>query len=118
MKRLSLMVLLSMPAHGSAQPFSDSMADCAAFYQNTAQYVSDDKVERVMQAARQWADAAIEQRQAEGKSATWDSIWVEIDAQADVWHAQGAKFIMTQEFRDWAAYCRAFAKDRGIDLGI
>ena len=33
------------------------------------------------------------------------------------WQQKGATAVLSQDFKVWMAYCRSFAKDRGIDLG-
>lgn len=117
MKVLIAIVATTMPGWAFAQPFSESMMDCAALYQNAAQWVqTDEKADKLIYAANQWADAALVQTNAEGKPISKDALWSNIDAKTDAWEARGAVFVFSQDFRDWAAYCRAFAKDRGITI--
>lgn len=112
----ALFVLLAAsPAH--AQPYSASMADCAALYQNGAQWVrSDENSARFMRAANAWADAAIARARAEGVRNPRTAMWTRIDAKTGEWERKGAAAFMSQDFRDWAAYCRKFAKARGIKV--
>jgi len=94
----------------AAQPYSDSMADCASIYQNAAQWVAaDDLAIKLKYAANQWHAAAVSQAIAEGRPQTETQMWDKVDRQTEVWEAKGAAFIMSQEFRDWTAYCKSFA---------
>ncbi|WP_159805103.1 hypothetical protein [Litoreibacter roseus] len=116
MKRfLAVGLIILAPAAASAQPFSESMADCAALHQNAAQWAtSPDAVDRLIYAAKSWADAAFTQATQEGRGLTKDSLWELIDSKTQEWEDRGGTVFFTQDFRDWTAYCRSFAKDRGI----
>ncbi len=110
-------ITLLIPTGTAAQPFSDSMADCAAIYQNAAQWVeTDEAADRLMLAATRWAEAAITQARAEGVVQAENSVWTHIDNKTDQWEEKGQTVFFSQEFRDWTQYCRAFAKDRGIAI--
>lgn len=113
--RMALISTALTPAILNAAPFSDSMAECAAQYQNAAQWVETDAAtDKLMYAARAWADAAIAQATAEGIADAQDTMWAAIDAKTAVWEAKGPLLFGTEEFRDWMNYCRSFAADRGI----
>ncbi len=116
MHRNTLIAVLA-PSLAVAQPFSESMADCAALNQNAAQWVStDEKADKLIYAANQWAEASLKQAKVEGRELTRDSLWTLIDQKTVAWEDRGAAFFLSQDFRDWAAYCRAFAKDRGVQV--
>lgn len=115
MRAIIIAVAMACPSTAIAQPYSQSMVQCAALYQNAAQWVpSDDLAAQLMDVAHIWADASLDQSALEGKNITLDEVWVTVDAQTTVWEAEGAMFVFSEEFRDWTAYCKAFAKDRGI----
>ncbi|MFK7836132.1 MAG: hypothetical protein AB8B60_07920 [Sulfitobacter sp.] len=117
MKKLLLSTALIVPTAAHTQPFSESMADCAALYQNAAQWVNtDESADRLMFAATNWADAAIKQARAEGQLTTSDAIWQKIDSKTESWEAKGQGVFFSQDFRDWTQYCRKFAKDRGVRI--
>ncbi|NNE51227.1 MAG: hypothetical protein HKN30_02370 [Sulfitobacter sp.] len=119
MNRICIAALLVLPVPLSAQPYSESMADCASFYQNAAQWVrTDEKAEEIMHAVRAWYEAALDQAQAEGRSISADAMWDKIDARTGDWEAKGVYFSFTEEFRDWASYCRKFARHNGIQLSF
>ncbi len=107
-----------IPTTAMAQPFSESMAECAAVYQNAAQWVATDTAaDKLMQASITWAEAAKTQAKTEVESQSEESIWAMIDEKTSHWEAKGNKVFFSQEFRDWTQYCRSFAKDRGISIG-
>lgn len=109
--------LASVPA--AAQPFSESMADCAALHQNAAQWVQSERTaQQLMVAARAWAVAAVAQAKREERSIPEAAMWDKIDAKTADWEAKGAQAVRTKEFEDWTAYCRSFAQDQGIDTGL
>tara|TARA_R110002110_G_scaffold17648_8_gene75144 strand:+ start:391 stop:771 length:381 start_codon:yes stop_codon:yes gene_type:complete len=110
-------VFVLWPAGLLAQPYSESMADCAAIYQNAAQWVeSEASAEQLMFAARRWAAAAVVQTAAEGQPMSERGMWDKVDRKTGAWGEKGAMFALTTEFRDWTSYCRSFAKDRGIEI--
>ena len=103
----------------AAQPFSESMAECAALHQNAAQWVrSDEAVEKLMFATYRWAEAAITQAELEGTADAATAMWAMINRKTVEWEVRGAAVFATDDFRDWTDYCRAFAKDRGIETGL
>ncbi len=115
-KMLSAAAFL-FPTVVAAQPYSESMADCASLYQNAAQWVkTDESADKMMYAAIQWAEAAVIQSQAEGRDLSIDAIWQKVDGKTEKWEEKGAKVFFSQEFRDWTQYCRKFARDRGVSI--
>ncbi len=118
MRRVPLILLacaLATPA--TAQPYSASMAQCAALMQNAAQWVeSDENADRLMAATRSWHKAAIARAKAEGVQEAQRRMTEVMDRQTALWEAEGAAFFYTEEFRDWTSYCKAFAKAQNIDL--
>ncbi|MEP5727897.1 MAG: hypothetical protein ABJL67_00845 [Sulfitobacter sp.] len=117
MKQLLLSGVLIFPTAANTQPFSESMAECAALYQNAAQWVNtDESADKLMFAAISWADAALIEAQSEGPSATSDAIWQLIDRKTTRWEAKGEGVFFSQDFRDWTQYCRKFAKERGMEV--
>lgn len=118
MIRSSLTALfIALPGLAAAQPYSESMADCAAFYQNAAQWMrSDEKAETLLEATRVWHAAALDQAQREGRPLSADALWDRIDGKTADLEARGSMFLMSEDFRDWASYCRKFGKSQGIPV--
>ncbi|MDF3415602.1 hypothetical protein HKX54_14110 [Sulfitobacter sp. M57] len=117
MQKLVLTIALTLPAGAGAQPYSHSMADCAAVYQNAAQWVrTDESADKLMHAAIQWAAAAVVQSRVEGVSDGSKAVWQRIDSKTEAWEAKGGAVFFSQEFRDWTRYCRSFAKARGVSI--
>ena len=109
----------SPPMAAQAQPFSESMADCAALHQNLAQFVpTDAQAETLMIAARAWAEAGVVQAQAEGRGMDIDAMWDLIDAKTDAAEQKSPAYFGTQDFRDWSDYCRSFALHMGVETGL
>lgn len=117
MRHLLIATAFVIPCAAAAQPYSQSMLDCASVYQNAAQWVNtDESADKLMHAATKWADAAVLQFKAEGKGVTLDAVWGSIDEKTEKWEAKGSEVFFSQDFRDWTQYCRKFAKDRGISI--
>jgi hypothetical protein len=117
MRSLFLIIAVLIPSGSAAQPYSNSMADCAGIYQNAAQWVTTDSAAgQMMYATTQWADAAIAQAEGEGVDNPEQSMWPRIDQRTTEWEARGSGVYFTQEFRDWMQYCRSFAKNQGINI--
>lgn len=111
---LSILTFL-LPAGLAAQPYSQSMIECAALYQNAAQWANtDEAADKLMQVAIGWVEAAEVQARAEGTPRSSDELWDAVDNKSGNWAAKGAGFFMTEEFRDWMKYCRSFVRDRGL----
>lgn len=110
MKKLLCTAALLIPISAAAQPYSESMADCASLYQNMAQWSAPQDVDTLMYAAVQWHGAAVAQSAKEGHAMSDSAMWDKVDAKTAVWEKKGGGFFMTEEFRDWAGYCRSFAK--------
>lgn len=112
-----LAIALLAPTSLAAQPFSHSMADCAAVYQNAAQWVAEEaNADKLMRATNAWADAAIAQARSEGTPEPHDTMWTRIDTKTEEWEAKGADVFFSQDFRDWTSYCKSFAKAQGIRI--
>lgn len=107
--------LCLIPTATAAQPYSQSMTQCAALNQNAAQFVRDDATADVLLfATTAWAEAALAQAQTEGQSLTMDQVWDMVDSQTATWETNGARWILSQEFRDWSDYCKSFARHTGV----
>ncbi|PUB19199.1 hypothetical protein [Yoonia sediminilitoris] len=110
----ALLVLCAGPA--AAQPYSQSMAECAAFFSSWRSSIQrEENLENLEIAENRWLSAAYAQAQAEGvekPQAYTADIFV---AKRDEWIEKGGMAALTQDFKDWAAYCRSFGRDRGID---
>lgn len=117
MRKLLLVCLIGLPTQTSAQPYSESMADCAAVFQNAAQWVKTDvSADELMSVAIRWADAAIAQAAQEGDAMSEDALWAKIDGKTAQWEAKGGTVFFTQDFRDWSQYCRKFADHTGVRI--
>jgi len=117
MKTLIAATVMCIPLAATAQPYSASMTDCASLYQNMAQIVrSEQDAYRMMYSVNMWAEAAVVQAKAEGRTTTFEATWEEIDQKTEAWQAKGKLFFFSEEFRDWAAYCRKFAKHTGVAI--
>lgn len=79
---------------------------------------SDDKAEQIMVNARRYHAAAVAQSRVEGRAVAGDEMWTRIDAKTARWEGGGAGFVFSQEFRDWAGYCRKLASHTGVHLAF
>ena len=111
------LVAATLATSALAQPYSTSMAQCAALTRNAAQWVtSDESVARLMAATRLWQRAAVSRAQTEGVPNASAQVAQVMARQSREWEQGGAAFFYTQEFVDWTNYCRKFAKDQKINL--
>lgn len=108
---------LTLAAPAAAQPYSTSMAQCAALTRNVAQWVTTEDAEaRLMAATRLWQRAAVSRAQLEGVPDAAQQVAQVMARQSREWERGGAAFFYTQEFVDWTDYCRKFAQAQNIDL--
>ncbi len=103
----------------AAQPFSQSMAQCAGLYEAAGTMVaSEDNRAKLAWAAAAFSEAARVQAGAEGQDDPGAWVNRHQDAMRADWLARGTPAVLSQDFRDWTSYCRKFAKDRGIELVV
>lgn len=114
---LTASTLVLLPATALAQPFSQSMAQCAGLYGGLVGKVTrPDRVAALRAGETAYYEAAINAARAEGQAdpATWvDTHYGEA---FDDWANKPDLSVFTQEFRDWSAYCLKFAASQGIEL--
>ena len=114
----ALICLAALPA-AAGQPFSQSMAQCAALYKLGADWTRQTgQADRFATAAQAYHAAAIDQAMSESRARP--EAWVDLhmaESYAE-WRGNGKVWILTEEFRDWAGYCLKFAKARGIETGL
>lgn len=117
MKTLIVATVMCIPLAAAAHPYSASMTDCASLYQNMARIVrSEQDAYRMMYSVNMWAEAVVVRAKAEGRTTTFETTWKEIDEKTDAWQAKGKLFFFSEEFRDWATFCRKFAKHMDIAI--
>ena len=113
-----LVILCLCPSALVAQPYSQSMAECAGLYQNAAQWVKTDASSgELLALAGQWAKAAVKQAKHERINDAETTILQHIDATTVEWEEKGPSAFMSQDFRDWTSYCRSFAKHMKLKVG-
>lgn len=118
-KALTFFALFAIPLPVQAQPYSTSMAQCAGLYDAlTRLMTSVEKQESLAVAASRYLGSARAQAMREGRSDAEKAVEATYSSTRDEWIAKGARIVFSQEFHDWAAYCRSFAQDQGIDLGL
>ena len=104
----------------ASQPISESFVDCVQLY---------DTLNRAKPAGRKaengaMLDYAVSQLILGARSEGGAEGRRHIDAylnemavsKAEKWDAKGLGYFMTEDARDWFAYCRSLAQDRGIAL--
>ena len=114
---LVLTLLLSGPE--LAQPFSQSMAQCAGLYDAVGGFLSrPDRKAKLAVAAAAFGAAAVAEARTEGQDDPEGWVQGHRDAMRADWETRGKWSAFSAEYRDWTAYCAKFAKDRGIDLDL
>jgi hypothetical protein len=112
-----LAVILSVAGPVAAQPFSQSMAQCAGLFEGVRNVISKpENLAKLDAAARAFSQAAVVEARAENREDP--AAWVaqhQSEMRAE-WEAYGGLAAFSQDFIDWTGYCRAFADDRGIDM--
>ncbi len=104
----------------AGQPISESLVDCAALFTISNRAFperSDAGKGRVLEQFRETLLAAAELRaRSEGRKDPSGYV-CELEAEKDaLWDARGAFFVFSEEYRDWARYCRALSDHLGIAL--
>ena len=113
----ALAALALAPAGQAGQTISKNMVECAALMDVASLHVSDpERLAELNRAATVWALSAAEQAKREGGLA--GDLSLAFTARKRAWLEAGAGFAFSQEFRDWASYCRALAMRYDVDVGL
>ena len=117
MKALSLALALTPTALAAQQPYSESLADCAAFHLNLATFMkSDDRFAAMNDIAAVYARAAVGMAATEGRAITEEGMFDLIDGKTEDWRRKGSFIALTGEARDWIDYCRKFGDHLGLEI--
>lgn len=101
------LVLCSGTSALGQQSYGESMADCSALYLVLARNVQrEENVERLTFASQAWASAALDNGMSQ------EGILARVREKAVGWDVQ--PFDFTDEMKEWASYCRAFARETGV----
>lgn len=100
-----------------AQPYSQSMAECAGIYAFGRTWVKQDDASYLLEYGQaKWLNAAIVQAQAEGIADPANYAHNIMDAKEAEWNGRGLSIAFSEDFYDWWDYCRAFGRAQGIAL--
>ncbi|MCB1338251.1 MAG: hypothetical protein KDK10_12620 [Maritimibacter sp.] len=114
-----VLVAATVASPAAAQPFSQSMAQCAGLYEALSALISTpDRKAKLDAAAAIFTETAWTEAEAEGQSDP--AAWVDGHRRAmrDDWTAKGRGAVFSQDFLDWTGYCNRFATSRGIELNL
>ncbi len=102
----------------SAQPYSQSMAECGALASISADWVMNPDVQAVFALMEErFVSAAHLQAEREAIVDPGAMITAQFAAKKAEWASRGRWVVMSQDYEDWIDYCRSFARAHGIDLG-
>ena len=116
---IALLAILLFSRVEAKQPISESLVDCAALFtistrafpeRQTAKARALNNAATTLTRAAQTRAATEEQSDPQGYV---DKLLREKRAK---WDARGVNFIFSEEFREWASYCRSLSKHLGISL--
>ena len=113
---------LGFSAHSAdaSQPISQSMAECAGLVLAMSGFMDagDPRADQMLRLAGVWTEAAIAQAEAEGHRDAVPRIAAFKKAKYDEWTDRGPMSVFSSDFKDWAGYCRALGKSRGLDIDL
>lgn len=112
---------MTLPSFGvfAKQPLSESLVDCATIFSITTRAYPERQTKKsiaLSSAERVLLQAAENRARAENRPLAQSYIAKLVIEKQTHWDARGVDFIFTDEFRDWASYCRALSNELGIDL--
>lgn len=117
MPRLSVIALAVCAVPAGAQPFSQSMAQCAGISQLLSDWVQDPTAAEVANyRAAVWFNAAIVQAEGEGIGDAAAHVHQIKQATYAEWEGRGKAMVFSEDFKDWASYCRSFGDHLGLQL--
>ncbi|MBU3258467.1 hypothetical protein KPG71_00420 [Roseovarius sp. PS-C2] len=120
--RLPVVLALALAATPlqAGQPISESLVDCAMLFMITNRaeparanhgkgYALDRAKDKLLIAAQSRAHQ-------EGRDDAERYVADLAGAKAEKWDAKGARYIMTQDYRDWIGYCASLIDHLGLEL--
>ena len=119
MRRIFLAGVIAATPALAQQPYSQSMAECAGLFAFALDHVNrPDRVSRLEAAVDTWMTAAENQADAEGRENPETYVADAMQAKYADWSGRGQLAVLSQEFRDWADYCRSFGRAQGIETDL
>ncbi|HCQ65142.1 MAG TPA: hypothetical protein DIU07_08270 [Rhodobacteraceae bacterium] len=109
--------ILAVAGPVAAQPFSQSMVQCAGLFEAVQKMVpGHESITKIEAAAAAFSQPAVAQARAEGQDDP--QAWVERHRgeMRTEWDAHGGLKVFSQDFVDRTDHCRALADDRGIGM--
>jgi hypothetical protein len=101
----------------SAQPLSQSMAQCAGLHVWMSERVSaPERQQKLKQMATIWRGEALRQAQAEGQGKPAEFVAGHLFAMLETWRGKSDFAVLNEEFRDWVNYCGSLGRSRGISF--
>lgn len=116
---LVLTLTIFLPNANAKQPISESLVDCAAIFSISTRAFPERKTEKTIalkEAEKRLTRAARDRAVSEGRSQPDKYIKSLTLEKQQKWDDKGTQFLFSEEFRDWAAYCRSLSKRLNIRL--
>ena len=119
MKRLILAMCLAVPTSVSAgQPVSESLVQCAQLFDTSNRmhpgHRTSGNGQKLAALSTRFMDAAAREAKREGRASVRPYLRSHAAKKAAYWDAKGEAYVFTDDFQDWAKYCRRLGKDRGV----
>ncbi|MEX0309064.1 MAG: hypothetical protein AB3N17_02345 [Tateyamaria sp.] len=119
MKRLILALCLAVPTSVSAgQPVSESLVQCAQLFDTSNRlhpsYRTSGNGQKLAALAERFMDAAAREAKREGQSSVRPYLRSHASQKAAYWDAKGEGYLFTDNFQEWARYCRTLGQNRGV----
>lgn len=107
-KRIFVLAALAAAPAQAVQPIYVSMAECAGLMQALTDQIEtrSPRRDRLVGAAENWARAA--------HAEAGHDVSALIAQKASHWRDRGLAVVFTEEFKDWAGYCRSLARHKGL----
>ena len=110
---------LLMPPIYAKQAISESLLDCAALFTMSTRAFPERqtaKTAALKNAANLLTAKAHERAATEGRSNIKQYVAKLLRKKQNKWDARGVGFIFSDEFGEWASYCRSLSKHLGLNI--
>ncbi|MEM9709393.1 MAG: hypothetical protein AAF871_11440 [Pseudomonadota bacterium] len=115
--RAAVFAGLALPAQAS-QPISESLTECAAIYQMSAEILMErrpDVLPDLLASRDAFRAEATALASKEGHRDAKSHVAGIYRTKVEKWNpAHPVRVMMSEDYKDWAKYCRALGKNRGL----
>ncbi|WP_425039057.1 hypothetical protein [Primorskyibacter sp. S187A] len=119
MRVILVLILTFAQPVAASQPISESLVQCAQLFdlsnRQSGKAAMNEKGHTLKALAESYMQAAETQAQTEGQGDPAAYVAAMAKRKAQLWDGKGRLYVFSEEFRDWARYCRKLGRHIGVN---